>query len=407
MTEESLAQRLRSFRERQGLSQETLAKWLGVSRSALASYESGMRNPGISVLENMAYRLGCGVETLLTSPEGIDPTAVLLRADPGLQENEEAQDCVRRCVRIGQEVSWLEEKLAVPRASESMPSYRMQTPSSKIESIRQGERIASQERQRLGLGYTPIENVVNVLSDSGVCASLVPLSAEISGISIMQDNGFHVFVNSSHSPARQRFSLAHEFAHVLLDLKHDSRVVISQNSDANALREVRANAFAAAFLAPEEGCMRFIHACGKGKPSRVEYSSFNEHSEVSANERNIAVEQSIQLYDILLLADHFGISPETAVYRLANVRLLSEKERDGFFTSLRNGGVKRFSGVFRSPSICREDQGSSFRDRLMGLALEAFRRGLVTTGRIVEIASLADIGREEVEEAVSSLEPIG
>jgi hypothetical protein len=139
----------------------------------------------------------------------------------------------------------------------------------------------------------------------------------------------------------------------------------------------------------------------------VEYSSFNEHSEVSANERNIAVEQSIQLYDILLLADHFGISPETAVYRLANVRLLSEKERDGFFTSLRNGGVKRFSGVFRSPSICREDQGSSFRDRLMGLALEAFRRGLVTTGRIVEIASLADIGREEVEEAVSSLEPIG
>ncbi len=58
MTEESLAQRLRSFRERQGLSQETLAKWLGVSRSALASYESGMRNPGISVLENMAYRWG-------------------------------------------------------------------------------------------------------------------------------------------------------------------------------------------------------------------------------------------------------------------------------------------------------------------------------------------------------------
>lgn len=407
MTESSLSERLRSYREKQGISQETLAGWLGVSRSTLAQYESGEKQPGVSVLENMAYRLGCDVESMLFSPGGIDPTIVLLRADPGLRENEEAQDCIRRCVRIGKEVSWLEEMLGVPRAAESLPGYRIQPPSSRIDAVRQGERAAAHERQRLGLGSSSIGNVISVLEDSGICASIVPLSNEISGVSIMEGSGFHVFVNLNHPSTRRRFFLAHEYAHVLLDLQNDSKVVVSCSSDAPTLREVRANAFAAAFLAPEEGCLSFIHSAGKGRPSRVEYSTFNGDDAVEANERNKTVEQSIQVYDILLLAAHFGISPEAAAYRLYNIHLLSEKDRDSFINGLKNGSHRGLSALFKPPFLCEGCEGSNFRDRLLGLALEAYRRGSITTGRLIEIAALADMDREHVEEALSGLDPIG
>jgi transcriptional regulator with XRE-family HTH domain len=46
--------RLRMLRESKGMTQEDLAKALNISRSRLASYEQGQREPGFELLEEIA-----------------------------------------------------------------------------------------------------------------------------------------------------------------------------------------------------------------------------------------------------------------------------------------------------------------------------------------------------------------
>ena len=50
---------------------------------------------------------------------------------------------------------------------------------------------------------------------------------------------------------RRRFSIAHEYAHVLLD--RELKAILSHARDRSSWMEVRANAFAASFLMPAEG----------------------------------------------------------------------------------------------------------------------------------------------------------
>ena len=84
--------------------------------------------------------------------------------------------------------------------------------------------------------------------------------------------------NRRHHVLRRRFSYAHEYAHVLLD--RGRRGTISRVADRDSLSEVRAIAFAANFLMPEEGVWQFITALGNGSPSRRHAEVFGDSVEV-------------------------------------------------------------------------------------------------------------------------------
>jgi Zn-dependent peptidase ImmA (M78 family)/transcriptional regulator with XRE-family HTH domain len=403
MPEARIGDRIRQIRERQGLSQDIMAKWLGVSRSMLVLLESGDSQPGLAVLEKLAYRLGCDLRTLVSGPAEIDSTLVMLRADPALEGDVEAYESIQKCLRIGEEVAHLESLLGIDRAGDSHVRYPAAAPSSKMDAVRQGERAAASERRRMGLGEAPIDNMVSLLEGEGICTSQTPLSGHISGVSILSIHGVFVFVNGSQPVARRRFSFAHEYAHVILDLRDESRVVVSLESESNLLLEVRANAFAAAFLAPDTGCRTLLQESGKGRPSRVEYSSFGGGDRVLVNERNVASEQSIQPYDILLLARHFGVSPDVAAFRLSNLGFLDDEERDRFLAANRSGALASLKKLVREPVWFEASEDFSFSSRMLGLALEARRRGEITTGRLIEIAELVNIDRVAVEEALTSI----
>lgn len=55
---ETFAARLRRLRERAGLTQEALAACLGVTRQAVARWESGTREPSLATAELLAAALG-------------------------------------------------------------------------------------------------------------------------------------------------------------------------------------------------------------------------------------------------------------------------------------------------------------------------------------------------------------
>jgi len=402
--EKSLGERLRRLRERQGITQETMAKWLGVSRSTLGSIESGEKQPGLSVLESLAYHLGCDPKYLLQDSGDIDPLLVMLRADPRLQESEEDKESVRKCIHLSREIAYLEGILGIDRGEVSSIRYPSINLEDKLDAIRQGERAAEHERRRLGLGDAPIENMISLLEGEGIITSQVPLEVNISGVSILSGRDLFIFVNRTHPVARRRFSMAHEYAHALFDLREDARFIISLDNEGGILREVRANAFAASLLAPEAGCRAFVLASGKGRHSRVEYLAPSGEEVIQAKERNLAAEQSLQPYDILLIARRFGISAETAAYRLVNLRLLNDEPRDRFLEDLKSGALTSLRKLIPDPGWYEDKEDFSFSSRLLGLALEARRRGAISTGRLVEVANLVDISRDDVEDALASLE---
>jgi len=69
------------------------------------------------------------------------------------------------------------------------------------------------------------------------------------------------------------------------------------SSDRDELIEVRANAFAAAFLAPDEGVRQLAAALGKGKPSRASAQVFDEAGAVQATLLSMHEEEIDQLLE--------------------------------------------------------------------------------------------------------------
>ena len=63
---------IRSYREKMGLTQEALAEKLGRTQQAIALWESGEREPKISMLQELAAVLGCTIEDLLKDSDKED-----------------------------------------------------------------------------------------------------------------------------------------------------------------------------------------------------------------------------------------------------------------------------------------------------------------------------------------------
>lgn len=57
--------KLKTIRQRKGLSQTELAHAVGVSQNTISQWESGNRSPSISMLKRLAFVLECTADILL------------------------------------------------------------------------------------------------------------------------------------------------------------------------------------------------------------------------------------------------------------------------------------------------------------------------------------------------------
>ena len=98
----------------------------------------------------------------------------------------------------------------------------MPRPKSKLAAVQQGERIAEQERRRLGLGAEPLRNPLDLLEKQGVRTG--PLEGatreDVDGVFFETTHlGACVAVNPARDEwtgFRSAFTAAHEYAHWLL-----------------------------------------------------------------------------------------------------------------------------------------------------------------------------------------------
>ncbi len=397
-----LGRRVRQAREACGLTQGEVAEKLRVSRPTVVQMEQGKRAITGLELHQLAYLLGRDIRDFLAHDFAEDDVVrVLFRSQDDAGEDDAIKPALRDCIALGHELTNLEDLLGMSRGCTSMAAYSLAVPSSKWEAIQGGARAAREERRRLGLGSAPLGDLVALLEAQGVRTGMVSMPAEVSGLMISHPRvGLFVVINRDHPAARQRFSWCHEYAHVLLD--RDSVGLISRESERNNLREVRANSFSASLLMPEEGVRQLISGLGKGTASRVHAEIFDEAGVVPVDSRTEPGSQDLQLYDVVQMAHFFGASVLSALYRLRNLKLLSEAEFERLKTLDGEGKSRKMAELLGLPLRDSIDDIGEFHRRYLGLALEALRREKISHAKFLELADRVGVNRPEAESLLES-----
>jgi Zn-dependent peptidase ImmA (M78 family)/transcriptional regulator with XRE-family HTH domain len=403
VSREELARRLRVAREACGLTQEDVAEHLDVSRPTVAQMELGNRAVTSLELDRLARLYGRDLrEFFMDDFQGHDALAALFRADSDVAQQPHVVDALRNCVTVGREVTNLEQLLGIDREGGAAAVYPLPAPRNRWQAVQQGERVAAQERQRLGLGFAPIGNIAEVLETQGVRTALIDLPDDVSGLTMADPTiGVFVVANRLHAAVRRRFSLAHEFAHGLID--RDRLGTVSRSTERDDLLEVRANAFAATFLLPTEGVRQFMTMIGKGGPSRQRTEVFDEGGVVEATTRAAPKSQDTQMYDVAELAEHFGVSRLATLYRLRNLRILSDAE----FANLKEhedvGFGRAVANLLRLPEIDEDAARDEYRHRFLSLALEAFRRAEISRAKLGELANMIGLDSNELPDLLHGI----
>ena len=404
ISHEELGCRLRAAREARGLIQDRPAEHLGLSRVAISQIESGKRTVSSIELVKLARLYGRDITSFLSdeSFEGEkSPLAALFRANPDLARDERLGESLRDAVELCRAYVSLKGLLGLEGGLSVPFAYCCRDPKGVWDAIQMGEKTAEEERRRLDLGVDPIKDAAGIVEAQGIPVIEVDLGEDVSGIFMAhREAGPCIFINQKHVRQAPAFTIAHEYGHVLLD--RDKITTVSRASHVRDLLEVRANAFAAAFLMPEEGVRQSLRSLGKGEDSREKLVTYGGEETPSVGQRRrLASEQALTVYDVVQLHHHFGTRYEAALYRLKNLKVLSDEDFERLFQKKEE--ARQIAADLR---LSDSEQGAQrttkrFPRSFLGMAIEAYRREEITHARLLELAERVEVSREQVDRVLN------
>src|SRR5690606_8843606 len=113
--------------------------------------------------------------------------------------------------------------------------------------------------------------------------------------------------------------------------------------------------------------------------------------------------QDTQMYDVAELADHFGVSRLTALYRLRNLKFLNDAEFQQL-KSLEDAGYgKAVATLLQLDAKDEERPRDEYRHRFLSLALEAYRRDEISRAKLIELASMIDLQADDVTQLLATI----
>lgn len=339
-------QRLQRARKAAGLSLRALGDMVGLSHASIKKYEDGDAMPASDVLIKIARSLGVRVEYFFR-PENVALEGVEYRKRSSLPK--------KRLDAITHEIiDMVERRIELENLFPAPPVKVFELISDlpvRIESLNEIEKIADDVRNTWGLGLDPIPDLIDVLETHGVRVFMVhdETSDKFDGLAA-KVNGMPVVVVSSNWPGdRQRFTLAHELGHLMLN----GRL-------ADGINEEKAcNRFAGAFLLPAASIRQELG------PHR----------------------NAIELKELSLLKDEFGLSMLGILYRTLDLGLVSPAYWDSLNWLFRKQGWNRKEPGAQYPpekahifeqlvfhALAEEYIGESKAAELMNMSLTDFRR---------------------------------
>ena len=400
-----LGRRLRNGRRANHVTQAEAAEALGVPRSSISQMESGNRNISGLELHRLARLYGQDIREFLREDfTETAPITALFRSHPDVSLDTPAKETLVWCAQLQRHVATLRRMLGMERGLVSVPSYSPPVPKAKWDAVRHGGMAAAEERRRLDLGNAPLPDVTDLLEAQGISTAQVSLPNDISGLTLVDDDrGVLVVANRDHHLFRRRFSFAHEYAHVLLDRSRTR--ILSHVRDRADLMEVRANAFAAAFLMPKEGVHAYVRGLEKGHRSRAQADnySYDEVAPIRVERRFVAESQELQMHDVVRLADHFRVSCTAMLYRLKDLQLLSRVGHQRLVEDDKAGATKTLRRVLDLPEPNHAVERTRFRSRFLGLVIEAFARGKISLAKLDELGALVDVPDLSADLSVAGL----
>ena len=399
MESRELGRRLRTARKARGLSQQAVADELGLPRTAVTQMEAGNRAVSTLELAKLSSLHLLPVAHLLRQdgahPDEGDALVVLYRLAPELKRDPATRERVARWMGLCREGATLMRLLGAGCRA-NPPKYDVSLPRSSWDAVAQGEQLAQQERQRLGIGNGPVANIVQLIASQGIWASGIPLPGGMSGAFLChQTIGLAILVNASHATGRERLSYGHEYAHALLDRDRGSSV--SSKDSSTEMIERRANAFASAFLMPRSGVSEVLQGLNKGGlRGRREQTVFDVASGgyTDAASRLPAGAQRVGYQDIAVLAHRFGVSYQAALFRLKSLRQVNEPESRSLLNqeNLGHEYLQQLGmlGDIEAPES-RACEDRELRCEIAHLAIEAYRLEEISRGRVLELAKALNV----------------
>lgn len=321
-----LNQRLKQLRLARGLSLDELAAKMGgiVTKQALSKYELGTAQPSPAVLNKLSAALVVKASHFWTEPTlNIEFVAYRRKSSLPKREREKVESLVIRT---------LEDRLNILSLITDARNGEIPVKEWKISKLEDAENAADSLRMRWNLGMDPISSLVGIFESHRVQVIEIEADERFDGISaIAYDKndglvaGAAVVTRCGISGDRQRFSLAHELGHIVLD--------VGKSVD----EEKAAHRFAAAFLAPADAVRR-----------------------EAGSQRSY-----IQTEELFLLKRHYGMSIQAFVRRLFDLRIINESHYKQWVINISRLGWRR-----EEPGELNPERPQWFRQQVLRMLTE-------------------------------------
>ena len=375
-----IGKRLQEIRKKLGFSQADIAEKLDMSRPTVSKIENGKKKITSLELSQLSDLYNKSFSYFIDEEEGEEPVNFLLRAE-SLTKTEKEQ--LLEAGNIYRKYAQL-ENMVFGEVPLNILQYKYSSTGPYGQSaVSEGEKIAENERNRLELNGAPVKDIFDLLEGENVKVLKVHFGSDsdLAGVFFFnEENGPCIVVNIDQNPGRAKFSAAHEYGHLLRDQdlfpSHLTRLENKEFSNGNDVHEIRANAFAAAFLMPEKGINSFFEEAGMQKGDKITPE------------------------DVIYSQKHFGVSYQAMLYRLQNLGWIGENDR------------KKLSSY--SPSALAKSLGiqgeekkdyKALPDRYFHLAIKAYEREDISLGKLVELLKpLKEFKRSEIIDLLQELD---
>jgi len=357
MTPAEVGERLRIAREAAGISQANAAAAIDVARTTLIAVEQGQRRVRMSELQLLAKHYKTSVNALLRQ-EAIQIDLAprfrrLINASDGA-----ADSATKLMADLAKAEVELENLLGVKRVRNYPPERPLLPGDVRI----QAENDAADLRQRLGLGNSPISDIVTLLEmEMGVRVYIRRLDSSISGLYAFDDAvGPCMMLNANHPRERRNQSAGHETGH-FISTRHEPEL-LHAHGGGNSREERYANAFGRAFLTP----------------ARAVSQKFREIR---------AGSDRLTRRHIVILAHFFHVSREALVRRLEELELVKVGTWDWFQANGRitDEHASQILGDLTRPDAEKADADRPTTLRLSLMAEQVYRKGLLSEGQLARL----------------------